>query len=211
MPIGLFVRLDYSDEAQTRSIFLTGYATNIMPRLQWHRKKLGGNHMATIWRSFHPQSDMQTVAQSHHRRNEPNNAPAYKAYQMHWVRSSPDEEKRQCNRRGLRCKMTLIDNAPAEDIQVHPIPAECMNISDNGLYGIVPIGYGVAMGQRYTFQLEIAERGPESGADEQVVSQQGTIVRAELLINPDGEGNRVGIGVKLLGRRTGIVPMPDHP
>jgi len=167
--------------------------------------------MTTIWRSFHPQAEFPTTTpHPRHRRGESNSVPTYKAYQMHWVRSSPDEEKRQCNRRGLRCKMTLIDNTPADDVQAHPIPAECMNISDNGLYGIVPIGYGVAMGQRYTFQLEIAERGPEPGT-EQVISQLGTIVRAELLINPNGEGNRVGLGVKLLGQRTGIVPMPNHP
>ena len=65
------------------------------------------------------------------------------------------------------------------------------------------------MGQRYTFQLAIPERGPEPGS-RQVVSQQGVIVRTELLINPKGEGDRVGIGVQLIGQRAGVIPMPDH-
>lgn len=87
------------------------------------------------------------------------------------------------------------------------IPAECSNISQGGLYGVVPIGYGVAIGQRYKFQLTIGERGPEPGS-RQVVSQQGEVVRAELLLGEDGYGDRVGIGVRLFGPRTGLVPMP---
>ena len=105
--------------------------------------------------------------------------------------------------------MSLIDHSPGEDVQAHPVPADCLNVSDSGLYGVVSIGYGVAMGQRYTFQLAIPERGPEPGS-RQVVSQQGVIVRTELLINPKGEGDRVGIGVQLIGQRAGVIPMPDH-
>jgi len=167
--------------------------------------------MTTIWRSFHPQAEISTTnSQAHQGRTRSHTMPMHKAYQMHWVRSSPDEEKRQCNRRGLRCKMTLINNSPGDDVQAHLVPGDCLNVSDSGLFGVVPIGFGVAMGQRYTFQLSIPERGPEPGA-EQVISQQGTIVRAELLINPNGEGNRVGIGVQLIGQRTGVIPMPYHP
>lgn len=167
--------------------------------------------MSAIWRSFHPQAEISTTtSQPRKGRTRARTLPTYKAYQMHWIRSSPDEEKRQCNRRGLRCKMTLIDTSSGEDTEAHPVPADCLNVSDGGLYGVVPIGYGVAMGQRYTFQLAIPERGPEPGT-EQMITQQGIIVRAELLINPNGEGDRVGIGVQLIGRRSGVIPMPDHP
>jgi len=105
--------------------------------------------------------------------------------------------------------MTLVDHSPGNDVQAHSVPADCLNVSDVGLYGIVPIGYGVAMGQRYTFQLAIGERGPEPGS-RQVISQQGVIVRTELLINPRGEADLVGVGVQLTGRRAGVIPMPDH-
>jgi len=124
-----------------------------------------------------------------------------------WQVPLRNEEKRQCPRRTLRCSLALSDNAIDGKGEPRTVPAECLNISTSGLYGIVPIGYGVAIGQRYTFRLTIGERGPEPGS-RQVVSQQGEIVRAELLLGEDGYGDRVGIGVRLFGPRTGLVPMP---
>jgi len=132
-----------------------------------------------------------------------------KAVRFRAVRFAPDQEKRQSRRRGLRCPMSLLDSRPGTDSRPRSIPAQCYNISDTGLYGVVPIGYGVTMGQRYTFQLNIPERGPECTPC-QVVSQQGIIVRTELLISPDGKNDRVGIGVRLVGPRSGVVPMPEH-
>jgi len=124
------------------------------------------------------------------------------------ARFAPDNEKRQCRRRGLRCNMQLIKSYFSKDTRPTAIPAECFNVSKLGLYGIVSVGHGVAMGQRYTFQLTIGEPGP--AAAEQIVTQQGTIVRTELLISPDGRNDRVGIGVKLVGQRDGVIPMPDQ-
>ncbi len=126
---------------------------------------------------------------------------------MQRVRFSPDEEKRQCRRRGLRCKMSLVDDRIGSDSQMRVIHAECYNVSDTGLYGIVPIGFGVTLGQRYIFQLELPERGPDSGS-RQMVTQHGTVVRTELLVGPDGQTDRLGIGVQLVGPRSGVIPMP---
>jgi len=97
-------------------------------------------------------------------------------------------------------------SAARTDTQV-AIPAECTNIGNGGLYATVPIGYGVAIGQRYTFQLTIGERGPEPGS-RQLVSQQGEIVRVELMLGEDGYADRIGIGVRLTGPRAGLIPMP---
>ena len=130
-----------------------------------------------------------------------------RAYLMQKVRFSPDEEKRQCRRRGLRCKLALIDDSGGPDTQPRMIPGDCFNVSDTGLYGIVPIGYGVTLGQRYTFQLTVGERGPDSGSH-QLVTQQGSIVRSELLVGPAGQTDRMGIGVQLVGQRSGVIPMP---
>jgi len=130
-----------------------------------------------------------------------------RAYLMQRVRFSPDDEKRQCRRRGLRCKMTLFEDFGGADVQPRMIPADCFNVSDTGLYGIVPIGFGVTLGQRYTFQLSICERGPDSGS-QQNVTQQGTIVRSELLVGPEGQTDRMGVGVQLVGQRSGVIPMP---
>lgn len=123
-----------------------------------------------------------------------------------WQSAERDEEKRQCYRRSLRCEMTLVDNL-MEPERITRIPAECVNVSDHGLFGIVRIGYGVCVGQRYTFQLAVGERGPEPGSL-QIISQQGEIVRIELLLDATRRGDLVGIGVKLLGHRSGIIPMP---
>ncbi|HOW73230.1 MAG TPA: hypothetical protein PKY77_21745 [Phycisphaerae bacterium] len=138
------------------------------------------------------------------------NAASRRACLIQWVRSTPDDEKRQGRRRSLRCEMTLL-SCPEDvsDTQPARIVGDVVEFGDGGLYGVVPIGYGVAIGQRYTFQLAIRERGPEPGSG-QMITQQGLIVRTELLINANGEGDRVGIGVRLFGQRCGLVPMPDR-
>jgi len=120
-----------------------------------------------------------------------------------------ESEKRRLPRRSLQCELTMVNSIGVGGDGGKPaaIPAECSNISQGGLYAVVPIGYGVAIGQRYRFELTVGERGPEPGS-RQVVSQQGEIVRAELLLGEDGYGDRVGIGVRLHGPRTGLVPMP---
>ena len=135
-------------------------------------------------------------------------AQHHKLYLMQRVRFSPDEEKRQCRRRGLRCKMALIDNFGGPDAQPQSIPGECYNIGATGLYGIIPIGFGVGIGQRYTFQLTVGEPGPEPGSF-QIVTQQGLVVRTELLMSPNGQTDRMGIGVQLVGQRSGLIPMPS--
>lgn len=126
-----------------------------------------------------------------------------------WPATARDDERRQAARRSLRCEMLLIDDVMEEKEFPPVIPAECFEIGEGGLYGSVPIGYGVAIGQKYTFRLTVGERGPEPGAL-QIITQKGKIVRAELLVGADGFGDRVGIGVRLYGHREGMVPMPSR-
>ena len=133
--------------------------------------------------------------------------PPAAAARVFWQPVVRDEEKRQWPRRSLRCALKLINLTRGQVTEPTAVPAECSNISNGGLYAVVPIGYGVAIGQRYNFQLSVGERGPEPGA-RQMVSQQGEIMRAELLLGEDGYGDRVGVGVRLFGPRSGLVPMP---
>lgn len=116
-----------------------------------------------------------------------------------------EQDQRECPRRSLRCVLVLIDTTTGKDAGV-AIPAECGNLSNGGLYAIVPMGYGVAIGRRYTFQLAVGECGPES-ASRQLLSQQGEVIRAELLIEENGYADHVGIGVRLSGPCAGLVPM----
>jgi hypothetical protein len=118
-------------------------------------------------------------------------------------------ERRQCLRRELSCDLLLIDDITSDPADTPAVPGTCLDVSDGGLYATVPLGYGVAIGQRYTFRLMVSERGPEPGAI-QIVSQQGIIVRTELLVGYDESGDRLGIGVKLSGHRSGVVPMPSY-
>ncbi|UCD28717.1 MAG: hypothetical protein JSV03_16845 [Planctomycetota bacterium] len=130
-----------------------------------------------------------------------------KAKRPRWRPPTPEKEKRQFRRRSLRCKMVLIDTADDGTDDPAAIPADCYNVCEDGIYGIVPIGYGVAMGQHYTFRLTVGELGPEPNS-RQTVLQHGKIIRTELLLGENGVGDRIGIGVKLYGHRTGCLPMP---
>lgn len=123
-----------------------------------------------------------------------------------WESANEGDERRQCFRRSLRCGMLLMEGEGTEDAR-DVIPGECINVSDGGLYGTVPLGYGVALGQFYTFRLMIDERGPEPGAM-QIVVQHGCIIRTELLMDWQGGDDRLGIAVKLTGHRMGVIPMP---
>lgn len=122
-----------------------------------------------------------------------------------WEIATRERDKRQGRRRSLRCSVQLLDDA--EGNGQPPLHAECLNIGDGGLFAVLPGNVGVAIGQRYTFQLNIGERGPEPGC-RQCVSQQGEVIRLELLLGQEGYANRIGIGVRLFGPRSGIVPMP---
>ena len=129
-------------------------------------------------------------------------------FKSRWSTAMLEKEKRQYQRRPLRCKLVLLDIAKPEQDDAVTIPADCYSICEGGLYGIVSLGYGVAMGQHYTFRLTIGERGPEPGS-RQIVFQHGKIVRTELLLGESGDGDRIGIGVQLYGHRTGCIPMPS--
>lgn len=120
-----------------------------------------------------------------------------------WQIATRERDKRQGRRRSLHCHVQLI--AEQEGRPTVTLEAECINIGDNGLFAILPSNANVAIGQRYLFRLSIGERGPEPGS-EQTVSQQGEIIRKELLLGQNGYA--VGIGVRLFGPRSGIVPMP---
>lgn len=116
-----------------------------------------------------------------------------------------EQERRFHPRRPLSCAATLVDHGNESSSL---IPAECANIGHGGLYASVPIGHGVAIGKRYTFELQIGETGPEPGS-RHTVSQRGEIVRAELMLGEGGYADRVGVGVRFCGPRSGDVPLPS--
>jgi hypothetical protein len=122
-----------------------------------------------------------------------------------WEVATRDREKRQGRRRSLHCPVLLTGDEDGR--KEKQIQAQCINIGDSGLFAVVPASANVAIGQRYTFRLDIGERGPEPGCH-QSVAQQGEIIRLELLLGEDGYADRIGVAVRLCGPRCGIVPMP---
>jgi hypothetical protein len=124
-----------------------------------------------------------------------------------------EHEKRQSLRRCIHCRIEFIPHPENEpyptDIapNAQPLIGRCCNISDTGMYGIVPARYGVAVGQNFLFRFHIGECGPEPGLG-RPVSQHGRILRAELFSAADGAMSEVGIAVLLYGHREGVVPMP---
>lgn len=139
---------------------------------------------------------------------DPPSAPASIKHRQSyaWENANEYDERRQYFRRSLHSGMLLMDGTGTQDAR-DVIPGECLNVCDGGLYGTVPLGYGVALGQSYTFRLMVDERGPEPGAI-QVIVQHGSIVRTELLMDWNGGDDRLGIAVKLVGHRSGMIPMP---
>ncbi len=128
---------------------------------------------------------------------------------------SSRNDYRQSARRPLKCRLLLEAGAARPDTSLPDaslpdatvVPGQCVNVSDSGLYAVVPLDCCVAVDQRYTFRLMIDERGPEPG-EVQLVSQQGLVTRTELLAGTADEEDRVGIGVRFVGSRTGVIPMP---
>lgn len=137
--------------------------------------------------------------------HRPSSGSSSAGFLKRWELATRDREKRQGRRRSLYCRVLLIGDGADE--QSPGIEAQCINIGDGGLFAIVPASANVAIGQRYTFRLDIGERGPEPGCH-QCVAQQGEIVRLELLLGEEGYADRIGLAVRLFGPRCGIVPMP---
>jgi hypothetical protein len=108
-----------------------------------------------------------------------------------WATGVTPDESRQRPRRSVQCEVLMTEPGWWETENPLPIRGECRNLSQDGLYAVVPVGYGLAVGQRYLFHL----RWPDGRDDP--VSQQGTIVRTQVLL---GQGDdQIGIGVRLNG------------
>ncbi|HOB73922.1 MAG TPA: PilZ domain-containing protein [Phycisphaerae bacterium] len=105
-----------------------------------------------------------------------------------WATGVTQQECRQCPRRPMRHELLITDPDWWETENPLPIRGECLNLSEEGLYAVVPDGLGMAVGQRYLFEMH-------SERDEDRLSRLGTIVRMEMTL---GHGHdQVGIGVRL--------------
>lgn len=106
-----------------------------------------------------------------------------------WATGVTADENRHCPRHSVRHEVLITDPDWWETENPLPLRGECLNLSDDGLYVVVPWGYGLSIGQRYLFHLRTL--------DGEEICRFGTIVRTEVLRGHAQD--RMGIGVKLAG------------
>ena len=109
-------------------------------------------------------------------------------YVTEWSTGQTPEESRISPRRTLQCAVIMTDTAWYEAENPLPVRGECLNVSDHGLYAVVPNGFGLAIGQQYLLQLLSPD--PETDSEPRL----GTIVRTERLLR-DG-ADHLGIGIR---------------
>jgi hypothetical protein len=104
--------------------------------------------------------------------------------------SDVELERRMGLRRPLRVQASLLPLGDADAIT-------CIsdNIGEGGMHAVVPIGYGLAVGQRY--ELVLGEPGrsiDDSGVLTCGEGHYATVVRTELIIRD--QGHQVGVGLR---------------
>lgn len=109
------------------------------------------------------------------------------------------QEQRAYTRRGITCDLWLIDTHWQSVVR-----CKTENVSDAGLYGKSPVGYGLAIGQRY--EVRVADTHAAGQVPPDLAPSLGfaTIVRTELDV--EGQGNH-GVGFALLYDAPQLLPV----
>ncbi len=97
-------------------------------------------------------------------------------------------DERRCDDRVSReLRVTLIRE---DGSRIGPYPTD--NLSESGLHVTVPVGYGLAVGQRYEVVLRDSNSPPSLRIDEGLYA---TVVRTQM--RTDAERNAIGVGLRL--------------
>ncbi|MFH0981508.1 MAG: PilZ domain-containing protein [Planctomycetota bacterium] len=100
------------------------------------------------------------------------------------------EERRRWPRNPLAVTTTL---RTLSGVEIPACPTD--NVSEGGLRLTMPIGFGLAVGQRY--EVLLCQRGPDvESADLVGEGHYGTVVRTEIMLGGEGDDDRVGIGLR---------------
>jgi hypothetical protein len=116
-------------------------------------------------------------------------SPSFERYKWNWEHENR-REQRDYSRHPIRCDLWLID---AESQSV--LRCKTNNVSDAGLAASAPIGYGLAVGQRY--EVRLAERQNAVGASPHRAASLGyaTIIRSGIELSGDLP-DRVGFAAR---------------
>ncbi len=99
-------------------------------------------------------------------------------------------DKREYNRRSVRCDLWLIDAASQSVLR-----CKTNDISDAGLRAVAPIGFGLAVGQRYEVRIAASNVGGAMSAHLATPLGYGTVIRTEIKTGDD-KPDRVGCAVR---------------
>lgn len=107
-------------------------------------------------------------------------------------------ERRFEPRQAIAADLWMIDHHGSTVLRCH-----CLEASSNGMRLRVPLGYGVAEGQRYELRSQLPG-GPASGGFGLIGSRWATVVRTDLRL---GQGDdHVDVGVVLDAHDTPTPP-----
>ncbi len=114
--------------------------------------------------------------------------PMFEPAQTPWS-GADAQEQRAYTRRSIVCDLWLIDTGWQSVVR-----CKTENVSDAGLYGRSPIGYGLAIGQRYEVRVADTHAAGQIPPDLAPSLGYATVVRTQLDV--DGQ-NSHGIGFAL--------------
>lgn len=98
------------------------------------------------------------------------------------------DERRVCSRADHRWDVTLVRDDGAT---IGPYRSD--NVSESGLHVTVPVGYGLAVGQRYEVLIrESLQSGAKCGFDDGIYA---TVVRTQ--VKAGGDQHCIGVGLRL--------------
>ncbi len=115
-------------------------------------------------------------------------APMFQPVQTPWS-DADRQEQRAYTRRSVACDLWLIDTGWQSVVR-----CKTANVSDAGLYGRSPIGYGLAIGQRYEVRVADTHAAGQIPPDLAPSLGYATVVRTELDVDSQ---NAHGIGFAL--------------
>lgn len=99
-------------------------------------------------------------------------------------------EQREYARRDIECDVWLVDAASQSILR-----CRTNDISDAGLHATAPVGFGLAVGQRY--EVRIASRQSDGAVSPHLAQTlgYGTIIRTEIRVGDD-HPDRVGCALR---------------
>ncbi len=113
--------------------------------------------------------------------------------------SVEDRERRFESRRSVGCDLWMIDHYGSTVLR-----CRCLEMSKNGMRLRVPLGYGVAEGQRYELRSHLPGASSRNSLG-LIGSRWATVVRTQLCLDSNDDHLDVGVVLDTAGSLT---PLP---